>query len=319
MVFAASRRPARSEPEAATAEGDLLAIDRAGAADRVRHLAARSPELAAAVERFFQAGGERCLASGLDLAGRGSWRSHLASLAEREDAGTIAVLGAEAGLREWLLDLAAKRPDLFLVFESAAAPAPAAGRQPPAGEGRVDRFALHLLRENVAIASGAPGTAGEERAAEIGRLLGYLEAATFREEEPFASSRLEPPSWLAAADRAAIESWRFQEGLRRSVDWGTRWVVFGPHHPLIWRAVEREVAAFLHRLVQRRVIVPDEDGRAFEVACAPSPGADEPGAEKGAARAGGRKRAAPRASEAPRVEVRVRARWRGAAGVREGT
>jgi hypothetical protein len=71
------------------------------------------------------------------------------------------------------------------------------------------------------------------------------------------------PRWLLEPDRRYIEWWRRREGLRRSLDLGTRWLFLEPDGPLLQRRVERDVAAFLRRLEAHGLL--ENAGEAFDV------------------------------------------------------
>src|SRR5262249_50933502 len=135
--------------------------------------------------------------------------------------------------------------------------------------------------------SGLEGS--REDAAALGALLGFLEAAGFKEEAPFGvswngfSSATRPP-WLSRVDALRLEAWRRWEGLRRSIDFGTRWTVFEVHHPLLWGRVEREVKAFLYRLQRLGFLssgLANDSGESeppgFRVECGPSEGSERDG------------------------------------------
>jgi hypothetical protein len=66
-----------------------------------------------------------------------------------------------------------------------------------------------------------------------------------------------------------VRIWRLREGLRRSLDWGSRWVVFEPDHPFVRRRLEREVRAFLHELALEGVLAP-WGGPDLDVRCEPA-------------------------------------------------
>ena len=63
-------------------------------------------------------------------------------------------------------------------------------------------------------------------------------------------------------------AWRRWEGLRRSIELGSRWPVMELHHPLVWRHVERELRGFLHRLVEYGLVRGPGSG-GFQVRCTP--------------------------------------------------
>ena len=81
------------------------------------------------------------------------------------------------------------------------------------------------------------------------------------------------PAPISKESLASLREWRRYSGIRRSIDYGSRWVLFEPNHPILLRRVEREARGFLHSLVKRGVLAP---GRAseIEVRCEPLPAAE---------------------------------------------
>jgi hypothetical protein len=248
--------------------------------------AADSSELPSAVRAFFEAGGRECLvaARGCPRSGDGGidWRGAVNALADTEEAGTIVLLGAAAqGARERALQLADRRLDLFWILEGrggerAGSTSPPRTFSPGAGtEGGADVSpdgpAVLYLRGNAALVRPTrESPRGAALAATLGDLAGALEAADFALEPRFPSRRGGMPPWLAEPDRRYLEWWRRCEGLRRSLDLGTRWLFLEPDGPFLRRRVERDVAAFLRRLAAHGLL--ENAGEAFEVECAPLPG-----------------------------------------------
>jgi len=86
-------------------------------------------------------------------------------------------------------------------------------------------------------------------------LAGYLEAQDFTGDGGIVPPRRESLVGLSieASDSqltvlTALQAWRIRAGLRRAVDWGTRWVLFELQPPSICREVERAVVAFFQRM-----------------------------------------------------------------------
>jgi len=205
---------------------------------------------------YFDSGGRGCVVlqdsrlmqSGwLGEEARAGSSSGIYALADVDDVGLIVVLGAGAsGTEGGVVELAKRRPDLFFLLEGAED----ASDQP--------RF----LRSNVAVLRPSGTT--------LGGLAAYLESVDFTEDPPFSSLRIAPPGSLRAADCLRMEAWRLQAGLRRSLDLGTRWMVFEVNYSLLWRRVEREITGFFHRLRRRGFFKELEHGRRLEATCEPS-------------------------------------------------
>jgi hypothetical protein len=263
-------------------EGPIRAAPPGGIDDALRSGA--GADAAAAVDGFLAGGGKECLVAHASWAeglrsGRGraevdAASAAVAALAERDDAGTIVLLGESArSARDLALDLASRREDVFILMEGRggdprAAEAAAAERGPGSPS-------LSLARENAAVARFPPGFRDGPR--EMGLLAAYLVTSDFSEEEPFlpgwrarpargggASPGGAAPAWIGERERAALELWRRGEGLRRSIDRGTRWVLFEASRPFLRRRVEREVTGFLRRLADLGLL---ERGAGFTVEC----------------------------------------------------
>ncbi|HVR74293.1 MAG TPA: hypothetical protein VMT52_08175 [Planctomycetota bacterium] len=155
-------------------------------------------------------------------------------------------------------------------------PSPALGALLEAARLRPDIFFLALDRDeslepitfplrNAALFHGAARAAGQ--------LLRALEEADFREEPAFRETlpargrRSELPPGLRGDACIFIEAWRRWEGLRRSIDIGTRWVIFEIEHFSTLRSVERDVAAFLHRLGRNGFLARRGGAPVFQVTC----------------------------------------------------
>jgi len=222
--------------------------------------------LVRALRDFFEAGGKECLALddprledptvpwiGED-AGPG-YRSGVYALADSEDVGTVILAGrCTPRVVEWVLELARRKPDvLFLLGAESPAELP-----PP-------EPSFSLVRRNAGVLH------GPERAAPgLGAVAAVLEARDFRAELPFAGPSMEPPPWISRRDLLRLEAWRRVRGLERSLDAGTRWVVFELNHPFLWGRVEREVTLFLRRLETMGFVAPGRGQPTFEVACGPA-------------------------------------------------
>ena len=227
----------------------------------------------AAVEAFLEAGG------GASIVAHGAWaaslgsakgtsppemaRAALAALAERDDAGMIVLLGDAAGqARDLALETAARRDEIYILIEGRGGDAPS----------------LVPARENAATMRFPPGYAGASR--DIGLLAASLRAGDFSEEMPFLdrSARrgagADPLPGVSKRDREAIRLWRRREGLRRSIDRGTRWALLEANRPFLRRRIEREVTAFLRRMEDLGLL---DRSVGFSVECSRAGGAAESG------------------------------------------
>lgn len=183
------------------------------------------------------------------------YRGGVHALAERDDVGTIVVTEpCPARILGAILDLAESRPDvLFLLEESMEA------QEPTAAAGSGDAV-LRMPRRNVAVLTrSSPDALG------LGALAGYLEACDFAMDPPYRPAPAPPPPWLPERESLQLRAWRREAGLRRSLDMGTRWVVFEPNGPFLWRRVERDITLFLRRLEARGFLDRTAERPAFTV------------------------------------------------------
>jgi hypothetical protein len=221
----------------------------AGASEGARW--ADSSAVEPAIARYFSAGGRGCIVLRDERLADGRWagedggpggRAGLHALAERDEVGLIAVLGPSSEARRAEVEaLAGRMPEVFFLLEGAA------------------ERGIDFLAENAAVVPGGEAAA----------LVGLLETGDPRAEPPFAETAVAPPDWLPRGDFDALRAWRLREGLRRSLDFGTRWTLAEVSGPSLWRGVEREVAAFLERLRGAGLLEPARGGSPFEVACGP--------------------------------------------------
>lgn len=166
-------------------------------------------------------------------AGPGS-RTGAHALAEIDDVGLIAVCAPDStsGLarrEEAVVNLAAKRDDLIFLLE-----------RPGGGIASRGARAVETIFSNVALI--------DARRTSIGAVAGFLEATDWREALAYRSLPVKLPAGLEPEDANVLQAWRRQAGLRRSIDHGTRWMVFELSYPLLWKSVERDVSGFLRRL-----------------------------------------------------------------------
>ncbi len=240
------------------------------------------------------------------------YRTGLYALADLEEVGTIAVLGrrGEAAVRE-ILELASRRDDLLFLFEMTEEAARSLGIEEALAEGRAPCAAsLRILRRNAASlvwrAGEAESEASDPGRPDLGEVAAFLEASDFEAEPPFAPRKFEPPPWLSPEDALYLCAFRRLQGLRRSLELGTRWAVFELNGPLLWKALEREAAAFLRSLADAGLLEPPMRGDPFSVECVPVASTDRPDAPAGRSDSG---EDAP--ASRPRetgISIRVRAR-----------
>ena len=279
IAFLGSLRSASGDdaPESAASRDEgpvrLATVDDMEAALRA------GADAAAAAKAFLEAGGGACivahaawaevLGAGKGTAPADAARAAFAALAERDDAGMIVLLGDAAGqARDLALDTAARREDIFILIEARGGDAPS----------------LIPARDNAATMRFPPGYADAPR--DLGLLAASLRVGDFSEELPFRDRGRgggDPVMGVSRRARDGMRLWRRKEGLRRSLDRGTRWALLEANRPLLRRRVEREVTAFLRRLEDLGLL---DRGAGFSVECS---------------RAGG-------AAEAGRIEVDVKAR-----------
>ena len=180
-------------------------------------------------------------------------RTGVWALVDREDVGTIAAPGLlDIEIRSGLLSSLAAREDRFLLLD--ALPDGSAESLPPSPRAAVvDGWS-----------QGADGTSVPPS----GPALARLEASDFSEGRPDAMlwERLGPGHPTVDRSRfPVVEDWRLWEGLRRSIDLGTRWVIFEENGERLRRRIEREVGAFLGRLHRLGVLDGKTAGDAFSV------------------------------------------------------
>lgn len=202
--------------------------------------------LSSALRQFFEMGGTSCMlleeprlddphSAWIGEDGGPGHRTGLHALAEIDEVGSIVLPPSRTPRRrELVLDFALRRPDLFFFLEET-------GMEESSSPGPVSFPATNVLVFHGAEASNSrePG---------LGAFLGYLEAAGFKEEVSPARAPSKPPSWLTGSAALRLEAWRRWAGLRRSLDLGTRWIVFEVNHPFLWGRLEREIKAFFYRL-----------------------------------------------------------------------
>ena len=241
----------------------------AGETDKFLEGTASRDQLAGLASFFARGGGSAHVVEVPTLAGKGSkhWlgedggpgaRTGLFAFLDRDEVGAVVVPPLRAQQVAKFLDVARAHPHLFLFLEEAGR----AGREGGDHRSRATPSA-RVVRPlpNVAIVR-APVPEGWG----AGGLAGYLEAVDYRPTSV--------PAWGGAAvsRRSALRpllAWRRWAALRRSLDHGSRWVVFEPHHSLVWRRLEREVRAFLHALVMDGLL-PAWGGPGLEVRCEPA-------------------------------------------------
>jgi hypothetical protein len=262
-------------PERIGQAADIAAPDRLATA-----FGGGSGDFLSAIEAYLEEGGGPCVVLNLPQPDSlpaelraSAWigedggpgrRTGVLGLLDREDVGTIVVPGLrDPDLRRRLLSSLEGREDRFLVLEEVPAEAPLPAASLPA----VSLPAVSLsfsAADRTALAPGGPRGCG--------RLLAALERADFRDERPEGAIRaLCGEGHPTLGSRGSAEDWRIREGLRRSIDLGTRWVVFEPDGDLLRRRVERELSAFLDRLRRLGLLAGKTPEEAFRVRCGSRP------------------------------------------------
>lgn len=256
-------------------------LESLAAAPRLLGAAADSPRMRAIADHFSHGGGE-CVVlcderlydpTWIGEDGGAGRRSGAHALAEPEDVGTVVLLApgpAAPPVRreEAVLVLADRRRDLLFVLEVGPERFAGSGATPPSGVPRSGRASSLLwLAENLLLV--------DSSRLSVGALTGAIEARDWREECPFHRRSSPLPAGLAPADLERLLAWRREQGLRRSLDWGTRWLLLEPSHPLVWRSVERSIRAFLARLEKYGFFEAPGVADLLEVECVPLENAEE--------------------------------------------
>ena len=258
----------------AGASGAGLSILAAAMADASRAFGpGGDPLFLSALADYFASGGGPCVVLNLlPLEGVpeeqriGAWigedggpgyRTGLISLFDQEEVGTIALPGLrDRAVRSKVVSLAQSREGRFFILD-------------PLLDGVQEDLSAAaraaLAPKSAGLAAGPPPS---------GAFLAELERSDFQEARPEGALRSLAGGGHGCLDPtgAQIESWRLREGLRRSIDQGTRWVVFEPNRDLLWRRIEREVGAFLGRLHRLGILEEGPTGEAFRVRCRPPEG-----------------------------------------------
>lgn len=181
-------------------------------------------------------------------------------LLESVDASTV-VLPFLSGLERQrrVREAARMRPDkLFLLEGRCDDVSDSGGQSVPAG-------AFWFLEPNAVLFDAA-----DPDKVNLGSLAACLEATDFPSEFGPAMRA----AW-AGEPLEAIVVWRCAEAIRRSIELGTRWLVFESSDPGVCRRVEREVLAFFQRLARHGIVDPRLDGLRVECRLARRAG-DEP-------------------------------------------
>ena len=159
-----------------------------------------------------------------------------------------------------LLDIARERTERFFLLASGVSSEPdARGPEVGSSEACESGQELRFLLPNVALyAPDHPSAPAWAR--DVGVVAAWLHTS-----DSDGGSCVFNPSRSLPASFVRAREWRVAEGLRRSIDVGTRWLVFEPLDPTLCRRVEREVLAFLYRMRNRGLVRERRGG--FRVRC----------------------------------------------------
>jgi len=235
------------------------------------------------LEGFFAAGGRRCRVLFVGAASR-SWlgqdggpgeRTGLHALRDFEDITSVVVPVVASNRLGDFIDFAKTYEDLFLFLEERLDDSRRHSDRAESAENAAEVSCpspnVALIRRSVGGVPVAPVLAGRMERLDLvdSRSAPPRAHGQFAGVGRFAVGGVE----LRVADELlkAVKDWRLWRGLRRSLDHGSRWVVFEPNHPLVWRRLEREVRAFLHGLALQGVLS-HWAGSGLDVHCGPAPG-----------------------------------------------
>jgi hypothetical protein len=214
---------------------------------------------------FFAWGGRACRGLEVPLApGRkgAAWlgedggpgeRSGIHIFRDLEDVGSVVVPPLPRSQLEPFLSLSRRRQELFFILEES----PGRG-----GGSRSQEVQLARPLPNAVIVAPPRGAAGGAA------LAGWIESRDLAGAGPG-----RPPSPRGAAPFAAARgalrgllAWRRWAALSRSIERGSRWIVFEENQALMRRRLEREVRAFIHEL-SLGGLMPPWGGPGLEVRC----------------------------------------------------
>lgn len=186
-------------------------------------------------------------------------REGLHAFRDSDETGCVVVPEADARDRNALLEFASHETSLLLVVAfggfspRASSAAGTLGSDLP--------WSIELPRSNVVCVTGSGAASAAlfiagrlERADPVAWRTGS--GSVPRRRTPVGSVEPRTMSAFSRLEKqleetgtlARLFDWRRSAGLRRSIDRGTRWIVFAPDHPFVFRRVEREVRTFLHDL-----------------------------------------------------------------------
>lgn len=257
-----------------------------------------------AVEGYFLCGGNACVILNIPgfveldndvrletrLVGEDNgpgYRTGLQSLTDHEDIGTVVAPGPQSeAIAECLVEYVRHRSSRALILEGQA------GERPPLTI--IDREGAHTtapveIADRCAWLGGAFALSDGRSVWPAGPVLGALESVESMEVSragvpgcaPTTEKVIKRPLWFRgplarAVDQgvrllggrfATLRRWRQWEGMRRSIEMGSRWILYETSDPGLAARVEREVRDFLHGLLNAGLLGGRYGTEAFEVRC----------------------------------------------------
>lgn len=232
---------------------------------------------------FFAAGGEAChvfnspgfdsiadehaAAEFLGEDGGPGYRSGLFSLGDLEDGGTMVVPGDLVPvLQRVFVEYVARRHRLALVLEATSrCPHPETLLADIASNLGDDGFPEDPHQRIVWHQLMSTGN-DEDTSPSLGALVAWSCRPEFNARIQRPTAMVDDLKTIGGAFHT-LRAWRFWAGLRRSLDLGTRWVLFEIQDAFLAGRLDREVRAFLYRLYTGGLFGRRTPDHAFRVSC----------------------------------------------------